>query len=164
MGPRDSRDPSPQGREGVAEPGGRQVGPYGLRGRWHRLEAVRLAPGLEVGQIGSIGPEGRLRICRGLVGLGPRHGERAARGGWLLPLGESGQLPGLSIIRHPPSQHVILDSGRSILTYYSSIPFMTDLYPPWLAGRLSTSASLAIVHQWASPFAPGRLPFTFRVT
>jgi len=43
MGPCDRRDPSPQGREGIAEPGGRQVGPYGLRGRRHRLEAVSLA-------------------------------------------------------------------------------------------------------------------------
>jgi hypothetical protein len=90
----DSGDPAAQRRQRVAQASSCQVGTDRLRTGRHRLEIVCLAPSLEMGEIGGIGPQRRGGVGCGLVGLGLRHRQGGARCRRLLVIGQAGQLAG----------------------------------------------------------------------
>jgi len=87
-------DASSQRRQRIAEPGGGQVGTDGFRTGRHRLEAMCLAPRLEMDEIGGVGPQRRGRVGRRLVRLGLGEQEGDARRRRLLTIRKACQLAG----------------------------------------------------------------------
>ena len=74
--PSDGGDPAAQGRHRVALTSRGEIGADDFGRRRHRREAVLRTPSLEVGDIGRVGPQCRLRVGPVLVGFGfrQRHG------------------------------------------------------------------------------------------
>ena len=61
---------TPRRRQRVAQAGGGEIRADGLRLGRHRLEAVRLAPGAEVLEVGLVDTQGLRRVGGRLVGFG----------------------------------------------------------------------------------------------